>query len=75
MVPPGELLLSTSHHDAHQRGHQGSLTNTSLANRIRRLVAWINQEATTQDLPGQTIPADPHGPISPSRWRRTLACA
>ncbi|KDN82804.1 hypothetical protein [Kitasatospora cheerisanensis] len=73
MVPPGELLLSSTHHDTRRRTNPGSLTLSALAERIKDLVAWINQEAAGQGLPGQTVPADPHGPISPSRWRRTLA--
>ncbi|MFJ6770267.1 integrase [Kitasatospora sp. NPDC091257] len=73
MVPPGELLLSSAHHDSGKREHHGSLTLVALAARIKELVAWINQEAAAQGLPGQTVPADPRGPISPGRWRRTLA--
>ncbi|MFI9589782.1 hypothetical protein [Nonomuraea sp. NPDC052265] len=73
MVPEGELLFSSIHHDTDNRQQQGSLTLVGIADRIRAFVAWINREALAQGLPEQTVPDDPHGPISPSRWRRTLA--
>ncbi|MFJ5730798.1 hypothetical protein [Streptomyces paradoxus] len=41
--------------------------------RIKAFVQWANREAASQGLPGQAIPADPHGPIRLSRFRRTLA--
>ncbi|MGW3935385.1 integrase [Streptomyces phaeochromogenes] len=73
MVPPGELLLSSAHHEVQDRKLHGSLTRMALRGRVKEFVAWINQEAAAQNLPGQTVPDDPHGTISPNRWRRTLA--
>jgi hypothetical protein len=73
VVPEGELLFSSIHHDTDNRQQQGSLTLAGIADRIAAFVAWINQETLAQGLPEQTVPNDPHGPISPSRWRRTLA--
>ncbi|MFJ1793110.1 hypothetical protein [Kitasatospora griseola] len=45
----------------------------ALGGRIRELVAWIHQKAIIQGLPDQLVPDGPRGPISPGRWRRTLA--
>ncbi|MFJ6760202.1 integrase [Streptomyces sp. NPDC091273] len=74
MVPPGELLLSATHHDfAFQRRHHGALKNASLNQRIEDFVAWANCEAQAQGMPEQVIPEDPHGAIGMSRFRRSLA--
>jgi len=73
MVPAGELLLSTAHHDSTRRAHQGSLTAVGLSWRVADFVKWINQEAVAQGVPEQMVPEDPHGPIRMARWRRTLA--
>nr|WP_202535051.1 integrase [Streptomyces sp. SID4923] len=73
MVPEGELLLSSVHHELDDRPQQGSLTLVTIADRIAEFVAWINQEAVRQRLPEQTVPEDPLGPINTARWRRTLA--
>lgn len=74
IVPKGELLLSSTHHDIiGQRKHHGALKRASLGRRVENLVAWINQEATAQGLPAQAVPEDPHGNLGLSRLRRTLA--
>ncbi|MFI0214497.1 integrase [Streptomyces lydicus] len=74
MVPPGELLLSATHHDfMQQRGHHGALKNQGLHRRIKDFVSWANREAKVQGLPDQIIPKDPHGAIGTARFRRTLA--
>ncbi|MFH8411302.1 integrase [Streptomyces sp. NPDC018019] len=74
MVPEGELLLSTVHHDfTHQRSRHGALKLSALSKRIEDFVAWVNREATVQGLPAQVIPEDPHGAIGTVRFRRTLA--
>ncbi|MFF4941962.1 integrase [Streptomyces rubiginosohelvolus] len=74
MVPPGELLLSSAHHDfTYRRGHHGALKIQSLRQRIESFVAWANHEAQVRGLPEQVIADDPHGPIGLARFRRTLA--
>ncbi|GAA2470363.1 integrase [Streptomyces mauvecolor] len=74
IVPPGELLLSATHHDfVQQRGHHGALKSMSLNRRIEDFVHWVNHEAYAQGLPDQIIPEDPHGAIGLARFRRTLA--
>ncbi|WP_405469312.1 integrase [Streptomyces anulatus] len=72
-VPPGELLLSSIHHDRRSRSPQGALTRPALTVRIKDFVAWVNQEAADKGLPGQKVPEDAYGPINLVRWRRTLA--
>lgn len=74
IVPPGEFLFSSVHHDFHrQRGYVGVMKNQALNTRIDAFVAWVNREALTQGLPDQIIPDDPHGAIGMARFRRTLA--
>ncbi|WP_308368075.1 integrase [Streptomyces sp. ISL-36] len=74
IVPKGELLFSTTHHDVvGQRKHHGALKRGTLDRRVEDLVSWINQEATAQGLPAEMVPTDPHGNLGLSRLRRTLA--
>ncbi|MFB7294013.1 integrase [Actinacidiphila glaucinigra] len=74
MVAQDELLLSAAHHDfQHGRGHHGALKKSTLNKRIEDFVVWVNQEAEAHGLPEQVVPADPHGAIRISRFRRTLA--
>nr|WP_237270437.1 integrase [Streptomyces caniscabiei] len=75
IVPPGELLLSTAHHDfgMGDRNAHGSLGTTGMIDRIEEFIAWANREALAQNLPDQTIPDDPYGSIGMGRFRRTLA--
>ena len=40
---------------------------------ISVFIAWVNEHAHTLGRPYEVIPADPNGPIAPSRFRRTLA--
>ncbi|MFF7359116.1 hypothetical protein ACFZA1_42010 [Streptomyces filipinensis] len=74
MVPEGELLFSSAHHDF-VRGRQfnGALKNAGMNQRIESFVAWINREAEFQELPDRGVPEDPHGAIGLGRFRRTLA--
>ncbi|MCX5401225.1 integrase [Streptomyces sp. NBC_00102] len=74
VVPEGELLFSSAHHDF-VRGRQfsGALKNAGMHQRIESFVAWINQEAESQGLSDQGVPEDPHGAIGLGRFRRTLA--
>ncbi|MEU2224630.1 integrase [Streptomyces sp. NPDC018347] len=74
MVPPGERLLSSSHHDyLYRRSLHGVLKGSSLRDRIEDFVVWVNHEAHVHHLPDQVIPEDPHGAIGMARFRRTLA--
>lgn len=74
MVPDGELLFNAACHDySNNRGLGGALKARSLTNRVKDFVAWANREAHEHGLPGQIIPDDPHGPISLTRFRRSLA--
>lgn len=74
IVPEGELLLSSDHHDfTSQRSHGGTLKKHALQVRIENFVAWANREALAHGLPDQVISKDPHGGIGMSRFRRTLA--
>lgn len=74
MVPDGELLFSSTHHDVvSQRKHPGVLKAETLDHRVEQLIGWINTEAVAQGLPDQQIPDDPFGSLGFSRLRRTLA--
>jgi hypothetical protein len=74
MVPDGHLLFGHDSHDARgERPDTGSLKPAALRERIEDFADWANREAATHDLPGQAIPADPHGPIGLVRFRRSLA--
>ncbi|MFJ8510417.1 integrase [Streptomyces avermitilis] len=74
MVPEGELLLSSAHHDfTHQQGHHGALKSGTLNERIEAFAEWANREAPSQGLTGQAIPEDPLGGIGVARFRRSLA--
>jgi integrase len=48
-------------------------TTGEFTNDIAALTAWINSYAGQQNLVGERIPADPHGAVTPARFRRTLA--
>ncbi|MFC4606919.1 integrase [Streptomyces maoxianensis] len=74
MVPKGELLLSTAHHEFHSRhGYRGAMKQDTMAQRIESFVTWVNREAEAQELSGQSIPDDPHGALGLGRFRRSLA--
>ncbi|TVZ06299.1 integrase [Trebonia kvetii] len=73
MVPEGHLLFDHSAHDAGNRPGTGSLKVSALRGRIEDFVAWANREASRHELPGETIPDDPHGHIGTARFRRSLA--
>lgn len=71
MVPDGHLLFG---HDARdERPDTGSLKPAALRERIEDFINWSNCEAARHGLPGQAIPADPHGPVGLVRFRRNLA--
>ena len=74
MVPDGHLLFGHDSHDARgERPDTGSLKPAALRERIEDFTDWANREAARHGLPGQAIPADPHGPIGLVRFRRSLA--
>ncbi|WP_342745268.1 integrase [Streptomyces colonosanans] len=74
MVPEGELLFSSAHHDfARGRQRGGALKNSSMNRRIEDFIAWINRETESHGLQDQGVPQDPHGAIGLGRFRRTLA--
>ncbi len=74
MVPDGHLLFGHDAHDARgDRPDTGSLKPAALRERIEDFADWANREAARHGLPGQAIPADPHGPIGLVRFRRSLA--
>ncbi len=73
MVPDGYLLFDHHAHDLHARPGTGSLKPSVLRRRIESFAAWANQEAARLGLPGEAVPADPHGNIGTSRFRRSLA--
>jgi integrase len=74
MVPDGHLLFGHDSHDARgERPDTGSLKPAALRERIEDFADWANREAARHGLPGQAIPADPHGPIGLVRFRRSLA--
>jgi hypothetical protein len=74
MIPPGELLLSGTHHDfALRRGYPGALKYFALNKRIEDFTIWANHTAEALGLPEQAIPQDPHGRVGLARFRRSLA--
>jgi integrase len=73
MVPAGDLLFSHDAHEQRKLPGTGSLTLCAIRERIEELTAWANREADRHGLPGQAIPADPGGSITPARLRRSLA--
>lgn len=50
-----------------------SLSPVTIHNRIKAFVEWVNHYARSRGREAETIPADAHGAISISRFRRTLA--
>jgi hypothetical protein len=74
MVPEGELLCDHHTHDVHaRRPGTGSLKTQGLRLRIKDFVTWANNEAVAHNRLNEIIPDDPHGTISTSRFRRSLA--
>jgi len=74
IVPDGEYLFSSAHHDfVFQHGYPGTIKKHALNERVEDFVAWANREAEAHGLTDQVIAQDPHGSIGVSRFRRTLA--
>lgn len=71
-----ELLFSASLFKARLSGpalDPGGPPSTRVRESIEHLTRWCNQRALMLGRPGEVIPADPDGPISLRRLRRTLA--
>jgi integrase len=74
MVPDGHLLFDWGTHvPCGSRDRAGSMKTDTLERWIGSFTAWANSEARDQGLPGEVIPDDPHGNITASRFRRSLA--
>lgn len=75
---PGGLLFDADRHDGNRRNFsdtpaERALTIGTMRDRIERFAAWATQLAQALNRPHEQIPADPHGEIGTSRFRRTLA--
>jgi integrase len=69
----GLLFCHDTHNVMATRPDTGSLKHAAISRRIADFVEWANDEAAAHQLPHQIISPDPHGTISPSRFRRSLA--
>jgi hypothetical protein len=57
-----------------RRHRTGQVITTGAANtRIAEFITWANACAREHGLDSETIPADPDGPVTLSRFRRTIA--
>ena len=57
-----------------RRRRTGQVITTRAANmRIAEFITWVNACARDHGLDGETIPADPDGPVTLGRFRRTIA--
>lgn len=57
-----------------RRRRTGQVITAKAANyRIAEFVRWVNDCARDRGLTGEAIPADPDGPVTISRFRRTIA--
>jgi hypothetical protein len=56
------------------RRRSGELITAKAANgRIAGFTGWVNDYTSQHSLPAEAIPADPDGPVTISRFRRTVA--
>jgi len=56
------------------RRRTGQVITAKAANgRIAEFITWVNTYATEHGLDSEAIPADPDGPVTLSRFRRTVA--
>lgn len=58
---------------AHAEIRAEGLNPNRFIGRIKAFIDWANATATRLDRPHELIPADPHGPITLRRLRRTVA--
>jgi integrase len=57
-----------------RRHRTGQVITTRAANtRITEFISWVNAYAREHGLDNETIPDDPDGPVTLSRFRRTIA--
>ena len=57
-----------------RRRRTGQVITTGAANaRIAEFITWVNAYAREHGLDSETIPDDPDGPVTLSRFRRTIA--
>ena len=57
-----------------RRHRTGQVITTRAANtRITEFITWVNDYADEHGLDNETIPDDPDGPVTLSRFRRTIA--
>ena len=69
---PHDLLLAAAVFNPKQSGDRAAPHYlTKLV--IEQLVAWCNETAARVGRPDEAIPADPEGPVTMRRFRRTLA--
>ncbi|MFI1349611.1 hypothetical protein ACH4UR_25370 [Streptomyces lydicus] len=74
IVPAGALLFDAAAHDfTLKRAFSGSITLTTLGDRIESFAAWATDQATRLGRTHETVPDDPHGALGTRRFRRTLA--
>ncbi|MFC8829471.1 integrase [Streptomyces sp. NPDC057137] len=75
IVPSDSLLFEASAHDFpnHRGDYVGSVLTHTMNARIENFITWANELSDRLDLPSESIPADPHGRVGTSRFRRTLA--
>lgn len=70
----GRLLFSRAALSPTGRGDpERSADGSLIRDRIDALITWCNSAAQRLDRPHEAIPDDPDGPITVSRFRRTLA--
>lgn len=74
MVGTGLLFTANIHHRTHgNRNDKRSLNSRTMAERAHDFTTWVNDNAEHLGRGHETIPADPHGSLNPTRFRRTLA--
>ncbi|MCO8273825.1 hypothetical protein M1L60_24815 [Actinoplanes sp. TRM 88003] len=74
IVGDGDLLFERDTPYSNRTPNPGrSLTHTTAAHRIEKLITWVNEYAQANERPAEAIPPDPSGGTGISRFRRTLA--
>ncbi|MGW3690561.1 integrase [Streptomyces sp. NPDC005125] len=77
-IPEEDLLFGSESHQFHAFGLFGKRTKAALRpetmrERMADFTNWASQLALRLERPHEVIPPDPHGTITSSRFRRTLA--
>lgn len=73
IVPEGELLFASDYHRGAVRHRGKAMGSYGIRERIADFITWANQEAARHGLAHEVIPADPAGPVTAVRFRRSLA--